>query len=510
MSEEEDTKLLQSDTSLLDIDDADDLFVKPVKKRKILMLSDHQLAPSGVGVQARFLIEGLIKTGKYSFRCLGGAIKHQKYEPIAVSEDFIVKPVDGFGTKEMIRELLVTEKPDALFLFTDPRQFTWLWEMEDEIHQVCPILYWHVWDNDPFPKFNAPWYQSCDLINCLSQKTYDLVKPHFSEKTNYIPHAFPKEVFYPMPKEQIEQLKAENFGDRKDWFKVLWVNRNATRKMPADVMASWSMFLINLEKKYGHRNAVLIMHTDPKDREGPDLLAVAEALNLQNHVWFSAQKLDFPKLNILHNLTDSLVNVAKNEGFGLSTLISMQCGKPVIALCTGGETSKVVDPRDESEHGVAIRPAIRTLVGSQQVPYIFEDYASHEDTAKAFMKIHDMTEEEKDVMRTKVTKYVDYAFNHDVIVKQWDETMDATITKFKEGLHAGNNWDLTALNPAPVEPPTEEEQKAENIAAVKKIASGLKTQPVKRKVRAAATKKKKSKPKSKPRKKKAASSKGKK
>ena len=38
--------------------------------KKILFLSDHPLAPSGVGVQARFLIEGLIKTGKYSFNDL--------------------------------------------------------------------------------------------------------------------------------------------------------------------------------------------------------------------------------------------------------------------------------------------------------------------------------------------------------------------------------------------------------------------------------------------------------
>jgi hypothetical protein len=26
--------------------------------------------------------------------------------------------------------------------------------MEDEIHQICPITYWHVWDNDPYPAFN--------------------------------------------------------------------------------------------------------------------------------------------------------------------------------------------------------------------------------------------------------------------------------------------------------------------------------------------------------------------
>ena len=33
------------------------------EKKKILMLCDHPLVPSGVGTQARYLIEGLLKTG---------------------------------------------------------------------------------------------------------------------------------------------------------------------------------------------------------------------------------------------------------------------------------------------------------------------------------------------------------------------------------------------------------------------------------------------------------------
>lgn len=339
--------LLTPDASLLDIDDADDLFIKPKKKYKIVMLSDHQLAPSGVGVQARFLIEGLIATGKYSFRCLGGAIQHEKYDMQVVNEDFVIRPVDGFGTREMIRELLIVEQPDAVLLFTDPRQFIWLWEIEDEIHQVCPITYWHVWDNDPYPEFNEPWYESTDLINCLSKKTYDLVKPHFPDKTNYIPHAFPKGVYQPVPKEQLEQLAQQNFSDKADWFKVLWVNRNATRKMPADVLVSWGKFLKNLEEKYGHKRALLIMHTDPGDREGPNLLAVTNHLQINDNVWFSTDKVNFQNMNLLHNLTDTTVNVAKNEGFGLclngNTLISTPKGYKFLKDISIGEMVKSDD-----------------------------------------------------------------------------------------------------------------------------------------------------------------------
>lgn len=433
--------LLTPNNDLLDMED---LFIKPKKKNKILFLSDHPLAPSGVGVQARFLIEGLLKTGEYTFRCLGGAIKHQDYRTIKVNDDFIIKPVDGFGTHEMIRSLLVTEKPDAIFIFTDPRQFIWLWEIEDEIHQLCPIIYWHVWDNDPYPAFNRPWYESTDLINCLSKKTYDLVKPHFPEKTHYIPHAFPKNIYFEIPAEERTQLALQNFGPRANWFKALWVNRNATRKMPADMLDCWKRFLEKLEAKFGHRNAILIMHTDPGDPEGPNLLAVAETLGLQNNVWFSTEKLQFDKMNILHNLVDTTVNISKNEGFGLSTLISLQVGKPVVALKTGGETSKVIDERDGSELGVGIEPIKRCLVGSQLVPYIYEDFAGTEDVANAFMKLYEMDEDQKHDLSQKCKEYADYAFNFDNIVQKWHETMSECIKVYQSN---SKRWTLEPINP---------------------------------------------------------------
>ena len=47
-----------------------------MKKKKILVLSDHPLSPSGVGTQTKYFIEALLKTGRYEFICLGGAMKH--------------------------------------------------------------------------------------------------------------------------------------------------------------------------------------------------------------------------------------------------------------------------------------------------------------------------------------------------------------------------------------------------------------------------------------------------
>ena len=46
-------------------------------KIKIFTISDHPLSPGGVGTQTKYIIEGMLKTGKYQFVSFGGAVKHQ-------------------------------------------------------------------------------------------------------------------------------------------------------------------------------------------------------------------------------------------------------------------------------------------------------------------------------------------------------------------------------------------------------------------------------------------------
>jgi glycosyltransferase involved in cell wall biosynthesis len=438
----------------------------PKKKYKILTLCDHPLSTSGVGVQAGLLFSGLLQTGKYKFVCLGGAQKHADYRIAQPTPDMIIKPVDGFGTKEQVRQLLLTERPDALFLFTDPRQFIWVWEMADEIRQICPIVYWHVWDNGPYPAFNKIWYDSTDLLNCLAWKTYELVEPHNKGKTHYIPHAFPKEIYYPMPEQEIKAISIEKFGDKADWFKVLWVNRNATRKLGADVISCFGDFLDALEKKHGHRKALMIMHTDPFDVEGANLVEVSNLYGLKDHVMFSTEKLAPKDMNLVHNLCDTLINIAKAEGFGLSPLIQMMTGKPIIALTTGGMTRQVIDHRDGTENGVAIPPASKQLVGSQLVPYIYEDFTNHQQVVDAFMKIYEMTPEQKDAMKKKVLEYVDYEFNYKNVISKWDETLEKCIKDFK--IKRPKSWSIQEIkNPNPQ--PTTTTEQTEKILEQNKI-----------------------------------------
>ena len=401
-------------------------------KYKVLVLSDHALSTSGVGTQTRHLIEGLLKKERWSFRQFGAALKHQDYRTVVVNDDFIIKPIDGFGSPDLIRVTLATEKPDVLFIFTDPRFFTWLFEMEDEIREICPIVWWHVWDNYPYPEFNESYYKATDLINCHSHMTYTMLKDRHPNKTNFIPHALPDNLFFKMEKNEILDYKKTLLGeDRKDHFVGIWVNRNAKRKRPSDLLWSWKIFLDNLEAKEGHRKATLIMHTEPSDQEGPDLFSVTEMLGIQNNIFFSRDRLEFEKINVLYNISDFCINTSYAEGFGLATLESMMTGTPIIAPKTGGLTRQVEDHRDESHNGVALEVELKTMVGSKNVPYIYEDYVSSEAFADAIMKLYSLTPNEKIKLSKKVKDYANYEFAYQDTIDDWHNTMLNCIKEFK-------------------------------------------------------------------------------
>ena len=411
-------------------------------KKKILMFSDHALSTSGVGCQSRFLINGLVATGKYTFRQFGAAMKHPDYRVSKINDDFIIRPIDGFGTPEMLRLAIATENPDMVLLFTDPRFFYWLFNMEDEIHQVCPIAYWHVWDNKPYPKFNDMFYEATDLLVCHSHHTYSQLRDRYPEKVYFIPHTVPNEVYYKMASEDIDAAKEKWLKNKGDWFVGFWSNRNARRKRPSDLLWAWSLFLEKLDKVYGHRKAVLLMHTDPMDKEGPNLLALREHFNLEENIIFSPDRVNFDQLNEYYNIADFTINVSHSEGFGLSTLESMMTGTPIIAPTTGGQTRQVVDYRDESQNGVALPIEFQSLVGNQQIPYIYEDYTSAATISEAMWKLYNLTPHEKTMLSEKCMDYVKHEFDYQTRIDEWDSKIEHTIDSWKDRY---NRYTMEAL-----------------------------------------------------------------
>ena len=399
-----------------------------MKKIKIFVISDHPFSPSGVGIQTRYMIENLLKTGRYSFVCFGGAVKHDDYSAQRTKEygdDLVVHPVDGYGSQESVRSVLRTEKPDLMWFMTDPRFFPWLWEIEDEIRPLVPMIYYHVWDNYPYPDFNEIWYNSCDHVACISKVTYDIVKTVSPDVDSfYLPHAVETDIFKPLPLEERNNLRKE-MNLEEDKFILFWNNRNARRKQPATLIYWFKEFL----DKVGKDKAQLIMHTDPRDPNGPNLFAVINKLGIDNgEVQFSTQKVDFTHLAAIYNAVDLTVNISDAEGFGLSTLESLACGTPIVVTMTGGLQEQATNGKDW--FGVGIEPNSKSIIGSQDIPYIYEDRIGKEDFLNALYKMYEFTKEQRLEIGMQGHDHVMKNYNFESYWKKWDEKLTELHEKY--------------------------------------------------------------------------------
>jgi glycosyltransferase involved in cell wall biosynthesis len=308
---------------------------------------------------------------------------------------------------------------------TDPRFFPWLWEIEDEIRSLVPMVYYHVWDNYPYPDFNKIWYESCDHVACISKVTHDIVKNVSpSVDSSYLPHAVNDEHFNPLKEEEIREVK-KSAGFPEDKFVVFWNNRNARRKHPGTLMFWFKEFL----DKVGHDKACLLMHTDPSDINGPNLSAIIHKLGLTNgEVKFSTNKLDFPHLAAMYNMADVTVNISDAEGFGLATLESLSCGTPIIVNMTGGLQEQVTD--GENWFGIGLEPSSKSVIGSQDIPYIYEDRINGEEFISALTKIYEMTPKKRTALGLKGRKHVEKNYNFSKYCKNWDVLLREIHEKF--------------------------------------------------------------------------------
>ena len=426
-------------------------------KKKILTISDMPLIPSGVGTQANYLITGLLKTGKYRVVSMGGAIKHPDYRPIKTEQwgdDWILHPIDGYGDKDVLRGFLARERPDALIFVTDPRFYVWLWEMEDEVRSICPMVYWHVWDNDPTPRFNKVFYDSTDHVAALSLKTYGLLQDMGSKNISYIPHGLPTDLFRPMPDEEVAAFKQQNYGPHRDRrFIVFWNNRNARRKSTGDVVECFAKF----SEKVGRENVALMMHTSVQDPEGQDIRALAERFGVSDLLIISENRISPEVLNMYYNVADCTINVASNEGFGLATLESLYAGTPIVVHMTGGLQFQVgpwwqdgsgasdVDLSDQEAMfarakklyangkcdwwGSPVFPAARRCTGSQPIPYIYDDVPNHKDVVDGLVRLYRMKRDERRALGRRASEWASKTFSLPKMVSSFDGVISSEIER---------------------------------------------------------------------------------
>jgi len=449
-------------------------------KKKILLLADDLRMNSGVGTMSKEFVLGTIE--HYEWVQIGGAIKHPDAGKIidmnqAIREETGVEhsylkiyPVDGYGSPEQLRQVMQMEKPDAILHYTDPRFWTWLYQMEHEIRQEIPIFYYNIWDDWPAPQYNEFFYESSDLIMNISKQTVAIVKdvakkkPRTDWDCTYIPHGV-SDNFYPISVfddeyKQVESMKQQLTDDDVE-FIMFWNNRNIRRKMPGDIIYSFKTFCDMLPKEEADK-CCLLMHTAPIDENGTDLPEVVKSLCPEYKIYFSDKKVDSKQLNHLYNMADVTVNMASNEGFGLGTCESLKAGTPIIVNVTGGlqdqcgfklngkhltagdydEIQSLHDDRKWAnnpdltwgEWVKPVWPSNRALVGSIPTPYIFDDRCRFDDVADRLKEWYDMTREERTECGLKGNKFVmgdDAMMSSKAMADNFISHMDTAFEKWK-------------------------------------------------------------------------------
>lgn len=412
-------------------------YIKKEDRKKIFLLCDDIRMHSGIATMAREFVFGTAH--QFNWIQVGGAIQHpdagkgidvsaQVNEVIGIDDaDVKLIPYNGYGDAGIVRQIIHQHKPDGMFIFTDPRYWIWLFELEREIRQTMPIMWLNIWDDYPAPLYNRDYYDSVDLLMGISKQTVNINKIVLGDKAKnktikYVPHGINEKSFFKIDEsynhyDKYQEFRSNIFGGKDIEYVVFFNSRNIRRKSVPDLILGYKQFCDTLPKEKAKKCA-LVLHTQAIDQNGTNLRAVKEALCDPEYinVFFSEQKLSTEQMNWLYNLADLTVLPSSNEGWGLALTESMMAETMIAANVTGGmqDQMRFVDDKGKwfepdtnipsnhrgtyKEHGewaIPIFPSNISLVGSVPTPYIFDDRCSSEDIAKAIEISYKLNPEER-------------------------------------------------------------------------------------------------------------------
>jgi len=411
-------------------------YLPPEKRKKILLICDDIRVHSGIATVAREVV--LHTSQHFNWVNIGGAIQHPEAgKRFDLSQDtnvnagltdssVILYPVNGYGDPTLLRSLIQVEKPDAIFIITDPRYFIWLFQMESELRKKLPIIYLNIWDDYPAPHYNKAFYEACDALLGISKQTVNINKLVLGDKAKdkiikYVPHGLNHEMMFPIDENHAQykdmmEFKKNVFGGKDYEFVVFFNSRNIRRKQIPDTMLAYKYFIDQLPEEKAKKCA-FVLHTQVVDDNGTDLEAVRELLlnDDKYNVIFSQNRLGTSQINWLYNLTDVQIQLTSNEGWGLSLTEALLVGNPIIANVTGGMQDQMrfvkdgkwmeLDADFPSNHNGTIKecgewafpvfPTNRSLVGSPLTPYIWDDRCTSEDAAEQLMNVYSLSKEER-------------------------------------------------------------------------------------------------------------------
>ena len=185
-------------------------YIKREDRKTILLLCDDVRVHSGIATMAREIVVNSAQ--RFNWFNVGAAIKHPDLGKIVDISDNMNKrhniedadvkilPSNGYGDANLIRQILRERKIDAVMIFTDPRYWIWLFEIEREIRSKIPIIWYNIWDDYPAPLYNRDYYRSVDSLLAISKQTKninEIVLDGYAEDKiiRYVPHGIDQNIF---------------------------------------------------------------------------------------------------------------------------------------------------------------------------------------------------------------------------------------------------------------------------------------------------------------------------
>lgn len=363
-------------------------------KKKILLVSDDIRIATGVSIISKNMMKGT--SDSFEWVQMGGLGNHPSDNKVSMYEGIKIYGAQGFGNAKSFRACVEMEKPDGILFFTDPNKFTHLFQEEYDMRKKIPWMYYNIWDNYPSPKFNKPYYESCDGLFCISKLTEEVVTDVLKNGEEdiakdrvitYVPHGLDENLFKPMDRKskkfKEKAISVLGFDPFDYQFIVLWSNKNTARKKSQDAMYAFDRF-ISRNNLYPH-DALMIMNTNPMTNHGANLYESKYDLieNYNNIVFTDNGKFKDEEMPILYNVADIVINNSDNEGWGLAVTEAKLCGVPIMGTDTGGIKDQIRD--DDGEFGEWAFPLevdISSILGNPVAPYIYESEVDPEQIIK--------------------------------------------------------------------------------------------------------------------------------
>jgi glycosyltransferase involved in cell wall biosynthesis len=321
------------------------------EKLKLLTMAEATNTPTGYGIVIRNLILGLIKKGwdiwhigfqRYGLRQTFGDGKGNTWIELQAGGQ-----MGHPGYPNYLGSYLDDFKPDVVFSLVD------IFYTDEAIRQtnargIPYVSYWPV-DN---PNFRLEWLQKLKrmsyplTLSKFGKKIVDDVVKTYGEggwkyhfNIDYIYHGVDINTFQRFPKEMIEKNRKQIFNNKtkfpggENTFVYYFCGKNCRRKQIDRLLCAFKI----VADKY--RDVVLFLKVgDPNNVHelGLDLPDLIQKFGLVNKIVILDKRSDFLdgmsdiELAGWYNISDVHVSATGGEGFGLTTIESMACGKPVI------------------------------------------------------------------------------------------------------------------------------------------------------------------------------------